>query len=366
MSMTGVTDFIVASPPGQTTAGPAGHFTAGPAGEVRPGPAASVPVTPAGHVPIDTSQARVPIDTTPGWIPLHGPGMGTAFGGGGSPGASGGGGLATSSTMVSLALNAPSTGGDNHFTPAGQTPVHSTTGGVFTPAGNVPISTAVGGQFTPGGDVRPTPGYFHFTPGGDVRPTPGTSHFTPGGSVAIGLGGSHYVPGGHVPIAPKLGIDPNTPPARVNPPSPGRVFPHQMSNFHGPRMQHNQNWPSDEFQHVMNTRAWEPLDSRSTWEPPEKMNFVLSTDLVDTGALLDLLDTRVPPDPTRPAVEHKSFDFSQQTSHTHRTTVNEVDASSVSYNEQHLPTYLFEDNRTNTYILAAPERTSGSLLTQSG
>lgn len=359
MSMMGVTDFIVAGPPGHTTAGPAGHITAGPPGEVRPAPAASVPVSPAGHVPIDTSQARVPINTTPGWT--MGPATGGSGGGGG-----GGGGLATGSTMVSVALNAPATGGDNHFTPGGQTPVHQTTGGIYTPSGNVPISTTAGGHFTPGGNVRPTPGYFHFTPGGDVRPTPGFSHFTPGGNVPIGLGGSHFVPGGHVPIAPKLGIDPNMPPARVNPPRPGRVFPHQMSNFHGPRFVHTQNWPSDEFQHEVKVQAWEPLDSRSTWEPPEKMHFVLSTDLVDTGALLDLLDSSVPPDPTRPLVENRSFDFSEQVTHNHSNTFTDVDASSVHYNEEHLPTFLFEDNRSNTYVLAAPERQGGALFNNQG
>jgi hypothetical protein len=169
-----------------------------------------------------------------------------------------------------------------------------------------------------------------------------------------------------VPIAPKLGVSPNTPPGRVNPPSPGRVFPHQMSEFHGPRFQHNQNWPSDEYKHVLDIKGWEPKETHSTWKPIEKMDFILSTDVVDTGALLDLLDNKVPPDQTRPQSVTNFNDFSQNTSNQTVNNYTDVDASSVSYNDQHLPTFLFEDNRANTYVLAAPERSGGALVAQNG
>lgn len=338
MSMTGVTDFIVAGPPGHTTAGPPGHVTAGMPGEVRPAPAASVPVSPAGYVPIDTSIARVPI----------GPGGGGFSWGGSAPGIT------------------PASGGANLIQPGGSSPVHSATGGVFTPGGNVPISTTAAGHYTPSGDVRPTPGYFHFTPGGEVRLDPGSTHFTPGGNVPMGLGGSHFMPGGYVPIAPKLGIDPNTPPGRVNPPAPGRVFPHQMSNFQGPRFQHTQSWPKDTFHHTVEVRPWEPKETHPTWQPLEKMDFVLSMDSVDTGALLDLLDSHVPPDPTQPQIVNKSYDFSENMNSQSVNNFTDVNISNVAYNDQHMPTFLFSDNRSNTYILAAPERTSGSLVAQNG
>ncbi|MEF2144197.1 MAG: hypothetical protein V3573_02025, partial [Desulfovibrionaceae bacterium] len=205
--------------------------------------------------------------------------------------------------------------------------------------------------------------------GGSVPTSPvsgGT--YIPGASVPVDTSsGGHYIPGGNVQITPKLGIDPNTPSAQVHPSAAGRVFPPKVTEWHGPRFMHAQNWPSDKYHHIVETRAWEPKDTHSTWEPPKGFDFVMSTDLIDAGAMIDLLDTKLARGADQsPKVENTFNDFSQPSTHQSVNITNFVDASSVSYSDQHLPTYIFEDNRSNVYVLAAPERGNGALLGLSG
>lgn len=101
----GLTDNIVAGPPGQTMAAPPGQVTAAPPGQAYVSPPASAPIfpgeshfVPGGHVPIDTSKAmipygvgeshfvpggNVPIDTSAPRIPYGAGGDGALSGGGG-------------------------------------------------------------------------------------------------------------------------------------------------------------------------------------------------------------------------------------------------------------------------------------------
>jgi len=330
----GVTDFIVAGPAGHVQAGPAGSFKAGEAGHVYVGPGGSVPISPAGHVPIDTSQARIPY-AAPGGSPteiksggaLHtiedgrggivngaggyvGGGGGGGFGGGGgggtvgsgSSGSTGGGGKVDAATG-SVPMTPSS--GESHFIPGGQVPISSSQGGHFTPGGMVPVST--------GGSVTPSSGGAgQATPGGHVPVTPGFSHFTPGGMVPIGSsGGGHFIPGGMVPIAPKLGIDPNIPPAHVNPPRAGHVQPSRLTNWHGPQDTHVQNWPRDQFNHIVSQKAWQPEAPKNVWEAPKGTGGFLTTDSVDAGALMQATSHAPMQDFMGPQVENKSFDFSQ-------------------------------------------------------
>ncbi len=349
---TGVTDFIVASPAGHTRAGPAGSFKAGDPGVVKISQAGSVPVSPAGHVPIDTGPARIPYGATGGGTMVGGVGGGGA--GGGSGGGGGGGSTSghsnpTSSMMVSMALNSPATGGDNHFTPGGHVPVDTGTGGHFIPGGNVPISTNNKGIFLPGGSVTPSPGFHHFTPSGSVPITPGFSHFVPGGMVPTTTGGSgHFVPGGHVPVAPKLGIDPNMPPARVNPPRAGSVQPSRMTNWHGPQDMHTQSWPRDQYEHVVSTKAWEPSDTKSTWEPPDAFAGFLTTDFVDAGKFMEMSKVGPLADITQAGVKNQFFDFSVNNDIDSSVNTSMSSSMALQYNANSQSS--FEPHNDRTFI----------------
>ena len=225
-------------------------------------------------------------------------------------GKSGGGGADTWSSNIGGA-----SGGSGHFVPGGNVPIETAAGGQYIPGGNVPIDTAAGGHFVPGGNVP----------------------------IDTSAGGT-FIPGGSVPMTPKVGIDPNTPHARINPPRPGKVYPHEMTHFQGPRNVHVQNWPRDEWSHVVKSQAWEPRDTHSTWEPPKLKDFVLSTDVVDAGALMESTKTNVLDGMIQPRNVETHFDFSRVVHQDQSTRINNLDQSSLTLVDQSSVQTSFVEN----------------------
>jgi hypothetical protein len=300
MSM-GVTDFIVAGPPGQITAGPAGSFQASPPGQISIGE--------PGHVPIDATPARVPIDTSIARIPYSaatGGGLASAFagaasaGGGGMTagmssshigGGGGGGGTVGSATGIG---STGRTGSDNSIS-------QSTSGGFAVSGGaNVPISTEAGkpnispatggtsGQSGPGNGVgQGTSGGFAVSGGANVPISTegGRTNAAPatGGNPSGPVGGSPVEhPGspptlatGNVTITPALGVQPISPAGSVQiapqigfsmptltgfvPITPGgTIMAQRMTNPHGMFFGHTQHWPNDVFHHSRHSSPYVP------------------------------------------------------------------------------------------------------------
>ncbi len=227
----------------------------------------------------------------------------SAASGGGSSGGSvgGGGGGGGSNVPSSLYVISPSTGGSSHYTPGGE----------------VPVTAATGGQASQNT--------------GHITPSQGSGHFTPGGSVPIdtSAGGRSISATSNVPPTPKLGIAPNTPPGQVNPPRPGKVYPHEMSHFQGPRSVHVQNWPRDERSHTVEHTAWKPRDTRSTWEPPKVKDFSASTKQLNVGPM-DTSVAKGGQDLTRPAGGQVTYDFSKTVNSEEKTWITNVTQTSLS------------------------------------
>ncbi|EGB15287.1 hypothetical protein DND132_2082 [Pseudodesulfovibrio mercurii] len=257
MSM-GVTDFIVAGPPGQVTAGPAGSFQA-----VAPG---QVSIGEPGHVPIDTTPARVPIDTSMARIPYAAPtggGLSHAFAGAASAGGGGGGGMTpgTSSAHIGGGSSGGSVGGVTGMGSSGQTGSgnavgQSTGGGQVSGGANVPISTEGGrpaiAQATGGSTGGPVGGGPVERAGSPVAMTTGNV------AIAPALGVQPVSPAGSVSIAPKVGFSMPTLTGFVPISPAGTIMAHRMTNPHGTYFGHTQHWPNDVFHHSSHTAPYVP------------------------------------------------------------------------------------------------------------
>ncbi|WP_089275253.1 hypothetical protein [Humidesulfovibrio mexicanus] len=168
--MYGLTDNIVAGPPGSTTAGPAGHFEAGPPGSFTPGPAGHVPISEGGWVPISEG-GHVPIDCTPAVIPYSPLSGGVLF--------------VEGSTQSAI----PSTGGGGGHVSTGG-------GGTVSGGGAGLVSGAGGGAVSAGSSVSGGGGASVVSSGGGGAVSGGGGGFSGGGGGAISGGGGATVSGG--------------------------------------------------------------------------------------------------------------------------------------------------------------------------
>jgi hypothetical protein len=139
------------------------------------------------------------------------------------------------------------------------------------------------------------------------------------------------VPGSHVPITPKLGISPNIPPGRVNPPNPGRVTPHKMTDWHPPKDNHVQRWPTDTYHHEISTEAWKPTELKHVWEPAGPMKGFLTTDMVDGTGLLQAMKTNPFQDLAQTGERNQHFDFSTHNTVDSSVTTHQNASMAVNY-----------------------------------
>lgn len=288
--MYGLTDNIVAGPPGSTTAGPAGHFEAGPAGSFTAGPAGQVTVSGGGWVHISEG-GHVPIDCTPAVIPYAAPSGGVLFvesstqgpipspsghssviqggggasyllgGGGGSSG--GGGGGVAGGGMISGGGggggSASSGGGGGGISGGG-----ASSGGGGSGGGGV-----AGGGASSGGGGSGGPIYVLGGGGGGGNVGGGVSYTSSSGPgmppVELRVGQA---------VAQATGTSPNTPSTegytvspggRTVPTPTGYVHPPQASHFHGQPRTHVAHHPVRVDNNVVTTEAYQPYEAAYVW-----------------------------------------------------------------------------------------------------
>lgn len=389
MSMQGVTDFIVAGPPGQVQAGPAGSFQAAPAGHVVTGEPGHVPIdTRAAMVPIDTSQARIPYapvtagDSTAiaggtgGGSTAGGVGSTAQVGGAGSSGVSvtGGAGGGGSSTGGGASASGQMTGSVNPSPSTGGGKVES-----YSAGPGQPIMTTEGGRTTlasPGVSAPPM----------GAGPGRVVTDRGAGSSQAVSfppVGISPVIAAGHVITAPPMGIGAAPTPSGFTPISPGGyVMPHNQTNWHGPGIGHTMNWPAKNTLRLFEEKGWEPVDFDPMWIPtgdgyeaslmidPNKGESAMTRDEAKKGAYYDFSTSNefqqdrsssVTIDNSRDVQQVREFnpDFStERTLRTENIRNSQQDVDRSSEVTMDLSQENVENNRTEVKQITENENTS--------